>query len=223
MNRPSGWECGTADETWYRRSTWSDEDQAAFFAKLQRSRSGFHKAQYCRIQAYELQRARNYKASLQLLELLLAEWPNDAQKAAAFHQKAECLEKLGDKTAALNAYRLAFDAQREKPSEITTAHLDFGFLVALSPYPDFYDEALSVLEEFGSSSFPIEEFKTATIRALIADTTGHREEASRQSQLAFAAAAKKHSGFVRHAQLGLVTEIPLHLEDRLKRMAQSGK
>ena len=86
------------DDTWYRPRTWSDEDQAAFFAKLQRSRSGFHKAQYCRIQAYELQQAGSYKAALQLLDLLLAEWPTDAQKAAAFHQRAMYAEKLGDTT-----------------------------------------------------------------------------------------------------------------------------
>jgi hypothetical protein len=79
------WQCIVADESWYRRRTWTDEDRAGFFARLRRSRSGFHKAQYCRIQAYELQQAGNYHAALELLDLLMKEWPDDAQKAAVFH------------------------------------------------------------------------------------------------------------------------------------------
>jgi len=211
-----------ADETWYRRRTWTDEDQSAFFAKLRRSRSGFHKAQYCRIQAYELQQAGNYGAALQLLNFLITGWPNDAQEAAVFQQQAECLEKLGDKTAALDAYRRVFDTQRRKRNSQTTAHLGFGLLIALSPDPELYDEALSVLDEFGSSrslTFPIEEFKAAAIRALIADAKGSRDEASRQAELALTAAGKTHSGLPRHAKLGLVTTIQSNLEDRIKGIA----
>ena len=209
-----------ADEMWYRRRTWTDEDQSEFFSRLRRSRTGFHKAQYCRIQAYELQQAGNYRAALQLLDLLFTEWPNDAQQAAAFHQKAECLAKLGDKTACIGAYRQVFDIQRRKPTELTNAHLDFGLFIALSANSDLYDEALSVLDEFGSSpTFPIEEFETAAIRALIADATGRRETASRQAQLALLAAGQKHSGFTRHATLGLVTQAQSNLMERLKKIA----
>lgn len=211
-----------ADESWYRRRTWTDEDQAAFFARLRRSRGGFHKAQYCRIQAYELQQAGNFSAALELLDLLMKEWPADAQKAAVFHQRAECLENLGDNEGALNAYRSVCDAQRSLPSSMTTAHLGFGLLVALSPYPDLYDEALSVLDEFASSStFPVEDFQAATIRALIADGKGEQAEASRQAQLALAAANRTHSGYARHATLGLVTGIEPSLEGRLRQLASS--
>lgn len=212
-----------ADESWYRRRAWTDEDQAAFFARLRRSRSGFHKAQYCRKQAYELQQAGNFPAALELLDLLMKEWPDDAQKAAVFHQRAACLENLGDTEGALNAYRSVFDAQRALPSSLTTAHLGFGLLVALSPYPDLYDEAMSVLDEFASSStYPVHDFQAATIRALIADSKGEQAEASRQAQLALAAADRTHSGYARHATLGLVTGIEPSLEGRLRQLASSG-
>jgi hypothetical protein len=111
-----------------------------------------------------------------------------------------------------------------KPAEITAAHLGFGLLVAFTPYPELYDEAMSVLDEFSSplSSFPIEEFKAAAIRALIAEARGHRELASSQAKTALAAAARTHSGYARHAKLGLVTKVQHDLEARLRGMAQHG-
>jgi len=212
-----------ADESWYRRRAWTAEDQAAFHEKLRRSRGGFNKAQYCRIQAYELQQAGNYRGALELLNLLMTEWPDDAQKAAVFHQMAECHEALGDLTAALANYRAVFDTQRKKPGQRTNAHLGFGMLVALTPYPEFYDEALSVLDECESSaSFPILEFESAMIRAIIADAKGSKESASRQAKTALAAAARKHSGYARHAALGLVASIKPDLEARLKKIAEQG-
>jgi tetratricopeptide (TPR) repeat protein len=170
-----------------------------------------------------LEQAGNFRAALELLNLLMKEWPDDAQRAAVFHQRAECLEKLGDNEAAIKAYRSVFDAQRSMPSYRTTAHLGFGLLAALSPYPDLYDEALSVLDEFASSStFPVEDFKAAAIRALIADAKGEEAEASRQAQRALAAAEKRHSGYARHAALGLVTGIEPSLDGRLKQLASPG-
>jgi len=210
-----------ADESWYRRRTWTAEDQSEFHAKLRRSRGGFQKAQYCRIQAYELQQAGNFKGALELLDLLMAEWSDDAQKAQVFSQKAQCLEALGSITEALVSYRLVFDTQRKEPGTITNAHLAFGMLVALAPCPELYDEALSVLDEFESPSwFPYLDFSAATIRALIADAKGDRELAARQAKAALTEAAKTHSGYSRHPRLGLVTSIKPDLESRLNRIAR---
>ena len=210
-----------AEHSWYRRRTWTSDDQAAFFARLRRSRGGFHKAQYCRIQASELQQAHNYEAALGLLDLLMAEWPGDAQTAAVYYQKAECHEKLGDAEAAIAAYRLVFQAQREQVGYRTSADLSFGWLVALTPYPALYDEALSALDEFASSStFPYELFKAAVVRALIADARGDRQRAARYATSALAEAARTHSGYARHATLGLVANVASELVERLKRIAE---
>jgi tetratricopeptide (TPR) repeat protein len=209
-----------ADESWYRRRTWSSDDKAAFFARLRRSRSGFHKAQYCRTQAYELQQARHFKEALNLLDFAIAEWPNDREPAIEYLQRAECLEQLGDKTAAVIAYREALEAQRRKPSVLTNAHLEFALLVALTPFPGCYDEALSVLTEFRSGwSFPFEVFNEAAARSLIARAKGNSEEASRQANAAIEAAAREHSGFSRHPQAGLVANVQPGLMERLRRLA----
>lgn len=211
-----------ADDSWYRRRTWSREDQAAFFDRLKRSRSGFHKAQYCRIQAYELQQAGYFNDAIGLLDYLMAEWPHDAELAVIYHQKAACLERLGDKTAALAAYRQAFDAQRKKPSVLTNAHLGFALLAASTPFPNCYDEALSVLNEFRMHSpFPIQEFEAAAARALIADARAEREEAKRQAATALEAATREHSGFSRHANVGLVKNVGEGLMGRLRRIVEN--
>lgn len=205
------------DESWYRRRTWSSDDQAAFFARLKRSRSGFHKAQYCRIQAYELEQAGLCKEALGLLDFAAAEWPDNRSLATEYSQRATCLEKLGEKSAALAEYRHVFDAQRKLPSILTAAHLDFALLVALTPFPECYGEALSVLSEFPSHfPFPFEVFKEAAARAIIARARGECAEARRQAGIALEAAAKHHSGFRYHAKLGLVGEEHSDLIDRLR-------
>jgi tetratricopeptide (TPR) repeat protein len=209
-----------ADDSWYRRRTWTSDDQAAFFERLRRSRDGFHKAQYCRIQAYELQQAGHFQAALDLLELLMANWHDDAQQAAVYHQSAECLENLGDKQAAIAAYRSTFEVQRKTPGWITNAHLDFGLLVTTLPAPHLYDEALAVLDEFEyESPFPIQEYQAALARALIWDAKGDRLKARRHAKAALAAASKTHSGFTHHARLGLVENVSTELHGRIERIA----
>ncbi|MBN1908765.1 MAG: hypothetical protein JW818_03415 [Pirellulales bacterium] len=209
-----------ADESWYRRKTWTPEDEAAFFARLKRSRGGFHKAQYCRIQAYELQDVGLYKVALMLLDHIMANWPEDAQQAAVFHQKAVCLERLGETADAILAYRLAFDAQRAMPSMLTNAHLDYAWLVATNPFPECFDEALTVLDEFQTHlSFPLEEFLAAAARAIILDAKGDSKASGRHAANALQAAEKTHSGFRYHDNLGLVKNMPPDLRERLEQLA----
>ena len=143
-----------------------------------------------------------------------------AQQASVYHQMAQCLEKLGDIHAAIAAYRSTFEVQRKTPGLITNAHLDFGILVATLPAPDLYDEALAVLAEFvGGSQFPIEEYQAAIARALIWHDKGDGLQSGRYAKAALAAASKTHSGFAKHAHLGLVENVPMELHNRIARLA----
>jgi hypothetical protein len=154
------------------------------------------------------------------LDFAAAEWPNDRELASEYSERATCLEKLGEKSAALAEYRHVFDAQRNLPSILTAAHLDFALLVALTPFPECYDEALSVLSEFSSHfPFPFQVFKEAAARALIARASGENVEARRQAGIALEAAAKQHSGFRYHAKLGLVGDEHSDLIERLREIA----
>ena len=192
---------------WYRRKTWTTKDREDFFAHLKRSRGAIHKAQYARIQAYELLTTRTpeaYSVALELLDMILANWGEDSQLASVHHHRAECFAGLGDLPRALDAYRLVFRTQRTLKRELTMAHLDFGWWVATTPLPEYYDEALGLLNEFTHNNFPVDQYRASAIHALIFDVRGQREQARRHAHLALQAAIARHSGFRYHAKLGLV-------------------
>jgi tetratricopeptide (TPR) repeat protein len=209
-------------DDWYRRKTWTAEDREEFFTRLRRSRGAFHKAQYARIQAFELLTTRTrdaYVAALELLDLILTEWRDDAQLASVYHHRAECFIGLGDRLSALDAFRQVFQTQRVSRGELTAAHLDFGWLVATAPIPELYDEALAVLDEFGHEIFPVQRYRASAIRALIFDSLGQREQAQIHAHAALQETEATHSGFRYHACLGLVDLPDERTHNRLKTIA----
>ncbi len=103
---------------WFRRTSWTPADPAAFMSRLGRSRKPFHKAQYPRIQALHLAREARpplHGAALALLDLLLRDDPEASQLAAAHQQRAECLAALDRRIEALEELRLALEADRAVP------------------------------------------------------------------------------------------------------------
>ncbi len=197
-------------DDWFRRHTWTEADQREFFARLGRSRTPFHKAQYARIQAYELHRAdgaRYARAALELLDLIVESWMEDAQRASVHQQRAECLRDLERDAEAIDAYREAFAEQRRLPSYLTTAHLEFAWWVAVSGKREFFDEALGVLDEFSREdgiAFPAGIYLAEGARALIQHARGDRGLASAHARRALGAAGMKHSGLRYHPTVGLV-------------------
>ena len=136
--------------------------------------------------------------------MILANWGEEAQLASVFHHRAECFAGLGDLARAIDAYQQVFQTQRTRKSELTMAHLDFGWLVATTPLPEYYDEALALLNEFTHNNFPVDQYRASAIHALIFDARGQREQAHRYASVALQSAAARHSGFRYHAKLGLV-------------------
>lgn len=209
-------------DDWFRRKTWTPSDREEFFARLRRSRGASNKAQYARIQAYELLTTRTqeaYSAALELLDMILAEWREDAQLAFVYHHRAECFLGLADVARAVVAYRQVFQTQRVCKGQLTMAHLDFGWLVATAPLPDLYDEALAVLSEFTHETFPIDRYRSNTIHALILDARGQREQARGYARMALQEAAARHSGFRYHATLALVRSPDERVHERLQTLA----
>jgi hypothetical protein len=212
-------------DDWFRHHTWTRSDRHEFFARLERSRSDFHKAQYARIQAFELHQGggKQYaEAALELLDLILERWKEAAQLAPVHHQRAECLRDMRDDVAALAAYRAAFDAQRRRPGDLTNAHLDFAWWVAVSPMPELFGEALAVLEEFmlpGGIAFPAAIYRAEGARALIRDAQGSHEQAEVHARHALEVAALRHSGLSHHPTVGLVIVIDATIYEKLKRVA----
>jgi tetratricopeptide (TPR) repeat protein len=195
-------------DDWFRRTTWSSDDQAQFQARLKRSRGSFHKAQYLRIQAFHLAEVGKHRAAIELLDQLFTECPERGEMAAAHSLYAESLLASGDETGALDAYRKCFEAQRKYPNARTNGALEFAFHVARRGLASLYSEAERALDEFhpeGRHTFPFERFMAWAARAIIAASKGEAETSSRFARSALAASRETFSGFSRHPTIGLVS------------------
>jgi len=208
-------------EDWYRQETWSEADQEAFFARLNRSRSLYHKSQYARIQASYLQDAGLVDEALQLLEQLYDEWPDESQLATAYWQEANCylLKKNVDK--AIEAYRKCFRVEeRNKFRSTTNARVEFLWLVATKGLRELYDEALQEIDKMQHPSlFPVDHYRTAGALALIKKDSGAGGNISELAEQALEAASKTDSGLRYHKGLGLVKNPDRKIIRRLKKLA----
>jgi tetratricopeptide (TPR) repeat protein len=196
---------------WYRKTTWSEADQADFFARLKRSRTTYNKAQYLRIQAYHLEGVGSpklLKASLALLDKMFAEFPDKTQLASAYGQKASCLAKLGEIDQAIAYYQRALKTEREFPNVKTNAFMQFGRLVVENNLTKLFDEALEELKELDlrGIKFPSDIFQAFGICSIIAAHKGETEKAKEFAKIALEAADKAHSGLRYHSTVGLVRD-----------------
>ncbi len=196
---------------WFLKTTWSETDQADFFARLKRSRSVGHKAQYLVRQARELENVGSPEllpAAISLLDKMLAEFPEPFFLSQAHGQKASCLGKLGKVDEAITHYRLALDAEKTFPNLRTGVVHDFGIFVAENKLSQLYDEALIALDKMRmpGTPFPNDVFREYGIRALIAEDRGELESAKKFAQTGLESAAKDRSGFRNHPDFGLVKD-----------------
>jgi tetratricopeptide (TPR) repeat protein len=206
-------------DDWYRHSTWSPADQQDFFARLKRSRTAANKAQYVRIQASCLADAGHHHAAVELLDLLFREFPERFELAQSRLQKALCLIQLNEPQAAITEFRASLQSQREYPHVATSCWLQFPWFIVRQQLSELYDEALAVLEEFRTDTrlaFPIERYRFAAVRALIAQARNDIESAREFAKVALQCAAAEHSGFRYHPDVGLVETLDANVHNRLR-------
>jgi len=213
------------NEDWYRRRTWTAADQEAFRARLRRSRSDFHRAQYLRIQALSLQETGDRglcTSAIGLLDELVSTYPDASQLAAAHLQRAQCLDLLESPDEAATAFRAALEAQRLFPNWQTTAPLDFGMFCVRRGMESLYEEGVAMLDEFAHESpFPAAQFQEAVVRAVVAEHQGDVRAAGRFARMALDAAARESTGLRFHKRLGLVGKVPGPLRKKLQRLAKA--
>ncbi len=167
---------------WYRKATWSLEDQKDFFDHLSRATGSSEKAEYLRKQAYCLQTQAsppNNEAALLLLEQLIKEFPDPAQIGLAYLQKAKCYEDMGQVDQALQAYREAVKLSKSGAGNYgTDAPLHFGIFVVKHRLIEHYNEVLESLE--GTEPillFPFARYMACATMSLIVDDTGMKDKA----------------------------------------------
>ena len=207
---------------WFRRSTWTPRDREEFNARLARSRGTERKAQYLRLQAHHLHAtgdARLLPAALELLDRLIGEFPERFELALAHSLRAEVLVDLGHPDAALASYEASLAARRAFPQVSDDAYLGYVELILALKRVQLYAVAQKVLDEFPVGPFPIQVFRDAASRALLASSLGDTSGARHWARVALGAADRSESPFRYHRRLGLVTGAdPLALQ-RLKELA----
>ncbi len=146
---------------------------------------------------------------MDLLDLLINKWPSPIELELAHRTKAHCLEMMGEVDKAIEEYRHAFEARKNKRNVRTNAPLEFAMFGVKYNRVDLYDEIISVLREFVSEIdiiFPFQKYQYYTALAIIANYHNREEEAKDFANRALNAIAQTFSGLSYHPQVGLVTE-----------------
>lgn len=201
-----------SNDDWYRNQTWSDEIEAAFNAKLARSRS--QKAQYLRIQGSILKDAFP-AAAIQLLRRCI-EQGEDFHIAHAYLDMAHAQYVSGDIEAALGFLEDAMNQQRRQPMFRTSAPYDYAMLVALHEREERYDQALSILDCANDSLFSSIIFQAEAARALIFAARGQMGEAYTAARHALSAEAEEVGWIPGHPEVGVISNHDNPLSKRLR-------
>lgn len=189
---------GVKNNNWFRKTTWSEEDQADFFAHLEKNDNPFHAAQYVRIQALHLQDAgvpRMLYSAIKLIDLMIEKYPHKSQLAMAHMQKAECLDALGHVDEAIQSFRDSLDAQRSFLKAPSAVALSYGTFAVNRELAHLYDEVFDVLEELSDLlTSPAQKFQHFAIKAVISEHRGDLHEARGFAREAINATQQVYSG-----------------------------
>lgn len=199
-------------DDWFRSCSWDEAAQTLFWQKLSRARGAHSKSQYVRIKALSLQQTREpakIRAAIGLLQHIQAEWPDEFDTSSVLNQLAECSELEGRLEDCLHYYSGVFASQRKRPGLMTQAHLDYGWLVICHPFPNHYEQALAILDEFhGVTPFPVNVFRASTIRAILLSRSDREDvRAAEFAATALAAARMTEAPLRYQPKLGLVKHV----------------
>lgn len=208
---------------WYRKQTWTNEDEADFYLHLSRSKTEYHQAQYLKIQAftlYETHKKQYFNAILSLLDQYFVNFSDDR------FFRAECLHLYGRIFYDRRLYEKAFvyyqkSARQESefPSAISGAWLDYAQIIVRLKRTERYEEAEKLLlSRYDSLLFPIELYRTNAVLAIIRSEYGDAEKAAGYKRLAQEAARMKTSALRQNPDAGVVMRKDKFLEKAMKKI-----
>lgn len=206
---------------WFRKTTWTEEDQIDFWAHFKRVRTEQGKAQNLRIQALCIQ--SDYPmASLELLDKLLKEFPVRIQLALAHLQRGQILLAEGKIDLGLSALKDALDQEKALPNVRTQAWVEYGSAVLKHQKTDLYDGVEGyVSERIKGLIFPSQKYHANALLALIQRHRGNNQEAIAYAKTALTEAGVTFSGFAAHPTMGLVDDPDAEILERLKALAST--
>lgn len=214
-----------SSKDWFRKTTWTPEDEASFYARLRRARGTFHKAQYLSLQAFTLKEAGLFAQALKLYDEVLRDYPMEKWLlAGSLLGKAEALSALGDCATAMQTFRAAVQAQREYPN--VRHHIALSFAKRFHGETDdsLVAELIALLAEeleaLHAPLFPFLRFEYALALSRLWQARGDRTAAALFAAKAREAQSEIHSGFHNHPKLGLVSDISTSDEEWLRQLLE---
>jgi tetratricopeptide (TPR) repeat protein len=175
---------------WYRRKTWTKTDEEEYFAKLGKARKD-GRAQYLRVQAIELIETRDktlLSVAETLLNKILTDFPdNRIEKSQTYNSLGEIYKLREDYEMALEYFKKSLDFEKEFPSVITSAYLNFSETVVRAEKTELYDEVARILTEKihkDTLKFPIQEYIMYSVMTVVSEYKGNLEQAKIYADLA---------------------------------------
>ncbi len=206
---------------WYRKKTWTNEDEEHFFDKLKRAHKS-RRAQYLKIQAIELIETKNTKhldIAEALLNQMLIDYPEDKfNRSSVLNSLGEIYELRNDLETALSYYKKSIEFEKEYPSVQTQSYLNYSELNIKLKNTDKYEEIQRMLEpKLEKSIFPIQKYKLSSILSIIYNHNGDLEMAKKYQTIADENANSETSGLRYHKFLGIVEKRTGWLDKLVKR------
>ncbi len=195
---------------WYRRKTWTKEDEQAFFQKLGRARKD-RRAQYLKVQAIELVETRDkdlLKVAEFLLNKVLNDYPEDNfNRSSTLHTLGDIYKLTDNFEKAIDYYKQSIDFESTYPNVRTNSYLDYSELIVKTKRTNQYDFVENILlEELPGQIFPLLRYKTCSILSIIFDYKDNKDQAKHFADLAEQNANQETSGLRYHKYLGVVKE-----------------
>jgi tetratricopeptide (TPR) repeat protein len=201
---------------WYRKTTWTTEDENEFFLKLKKSQK-HNRPQYLRIQASTLNDTNNSKlliVALNLLEKYFTDYPDDKfDRSLAFKLNGDIYYKIKKYDIALENYKNAIDFEKSYLQIKTDAYLNYSELVIQLNRTDLFENVETILlEQTEKLDFPKNKYIKNAVLSIVYKHKNNEEKANYYKALADEAANAAGSDFRWHKKMGLVEERNKFLE-----------
>ncbi|MDE7454669.1 MAG: tetratricopeptide repeat protein [Clostridia bacterium] len=208
---------------WFRKETWTKDDEEDFFLHLARSKTDFHKAQYLKIQAftfYDTHNKKNFNVILTLLDKYFNDFPDEEFfRATSLHLYGRVFYDRKKYDKAFEYYQKAAYQEVKYPNVISGAWLDYAKIIIRLKYKNMYDEAEEFIQRhYASLIFPIAIYESNAVLAVIYNARGDKEKACHYKRIANEATLINEPILSNLGSIGLVLNKISFLEKAMKKI-----
>jgi tetratricopeptide (TPR) repeat protein len=210
---------------WYRKKTWTKEDENEFLIKLKRAKD-YSRSQYLIIQAHTLYDTNNDELlaiALNLVHKYFDVYPDDKfERSVAYGLMGHIYCRMKKYDTALENYKNAVDYERNIfPNCRTNAYLDYAELVIQLNRTELFENVETLLlEKVEDVDFPKNKYIKYAILSIIYKYKNNLEKANYYRILAEEAANAESSDFRYHKKLGLVNNRNELLDKLMEKILQ---